>query len=175
MTGMGGSNNYNFRPSSFATGQRLSLAGANRNYTARAMYTYNSGVTQNGWAFTGSLTYRWANMETANIEGTFYNSLSYFLGVEKLFGDHSISLVTWGNPTERGAQAASTDEMYWIANSNYYNPNWGYQNGKKRNSRIVKDFAPSALLTWDWKIDDQTKLVTSLLGKYAMYSSSRLQ
>ena len=175
MTGMAGSNNYNFRPSSFATGQRVSLAGANRNYTARAMYTYNSGVTEKGWAFTGSLTYRWANMETANIEGTFYNALSYFLGVEKLFGDHSLSLVTWGNPTERGAQAASTDEMYWIANNRYYNPNWGYQNGKKRNSRIINDFAPAALLTWDWKVDEDTKLVTSLLGKYSMYSSTRLQ
>ena len=175
MTAMGGSNNYNFRPSSFATGQRVSLAGANRNYTARAMYTYNSGVTNKGWAFTGSLTYRWANMETAYVEGTFYNSLSYFLGVEKLIGDaHSISLVTWGNPTERGAQAASTDEMYWLANDRFYNPNWGYQNGKKRNSRIIHDWAPSALLTWDWKMDDNTKLTTTLFGKYAMYSSSRL-
>ena len=175
MTAMGGSNNYNFRPSSFATGQRVSLAGANRNYTARAMYTYNSGVTNKGWAFTGSLTYRWANMETAYVEGTFYNSLSYFLGVEKLIGDaHSISLVTWGNPTERGAQAASTDEMYWIANNRFYNPNWGYQDGKKRNSRIIHDYAPAGLLTWDWKMDEDTKLVTSLLGKYSMYSSSRL-
>jgi len=175
MTAMGGSNNYNFRPSSFATGQRVSLAGANRNYTARAMYTYNSGVTNKGWAFTGSLTYRWANMETAYVEGTFYNSLSYFLGVEKLIGDaHSISLVTWGNPTERGAQAASTDEMYWLANNRFYNPNWGYQDGKKRNSRIINDYAPAALLTWDWKMDEDTKLVTSLLGKYSMYSSSRL-
>jgi len=175
-TAMGGSNNYNFRPSSFATGQRVSIAGANRNYTTRAMYTYNSGMTEKGWAFTGSLTYRWANMETAYIEGTFYNALSYFLGVEKLLNDqHSLSLVTWGNPTERGTQSASTDEMYWIANDNFYNPNWGYQNGKKRSSRVVNDFAPAALFTWDFKIDDQTKLVSSLLGKYSMYSSSRLK
>ena len=174
MSGMAGSNNYNFRPSSFATGHRVSLAGANRNYNARAMYTYNSGVTSKGWAFTGSLTYRWGN-GTGFIEGTSYNSLSYFLGIEKILNSrHSLSLVTWGNPTERGAQKASTDEMYWIANSNFYNPLWGYQDGKKRNSRIVKDFSPAALLTWDWKIDEQTKLVTSVLGKYSMYSSSRL-
>lgn len=175
MPGMGGSNNYNFRPSNFATGQRASIAGANRNYTLRAMYTYNSGVTEKGWAYTASLTYRWANMQTAYVPGTFYNSLSYFLGIEKLVNDqHSLSFVTWGNPTERGAQAASTDEMYWLANSNFYNPNWGYQGGEKRNSRIVHDYAPAALLTWDWKIDDDTKLTTSMLGKYSMYSSSRL-
>ena len=174
MTGMAGANNYNFRPSSFATGQRASIAGANRNYNTRLMYTYNTGVMENGWAFTGSLTYRWGN-GTGFVEGTSYNSLSYFIGAEKLINDrHSLSLVTWGNPTERGTQAASTDEMYWIANNNLYNSVWGYQDGKKRNSRIVKDFAPAAMLTWDWKIDDETKLVTSLLGKYSMYSSSRL-
>ena len=174
MAGMAGSNNYNFRPSSFATGHRVSVAGANRNYNARAMYTYNTGVTPKGWAFTASLTYRWGN-GLGFVEGTSYNSLSYFVGIEKILNDkHSLSLVTWGNPTERGTQAASTDEMYWIANDNQYNSAWGYQNGKKRNSRIVKDFAPAGLLTWDWKINDDTKLVTSLLGKYSMYSSSRL-
>ncbi len=174
MAGMAGANNYNFRPSSFATGQRASIAGANRNYNTRLMYTYNTGVQENGWAFTGSLTYRWGN-GLGFVEGTSYNSLSYFFGAEKLINpQHSVSLVTWGNPTERGTQAASTDEMYWIANDRLYNSAWGYQDGKKRNSRIVKDFAPAAMLTWDWKIDYQTKLTTSLLGKYAMYSSSRL-
>ena len=174
MSGMGGANNYNFRPSSFATGQRASVAGANRNYNTRLMYTYNTGVREDGWAFTGSLTYRWGN-GIGFVDGTSYNSLSYFVGAEKLINDqHSLSLVTWGNPTERGTQAASTDEMYWIANDRMYNSVWGYQDGKKRNSRIVKDFSPAALLTWDWKIDNETKLVTSLLGKYSMYSSSRL-
>ena len=174
MTGMGGSNNYNFRPSSMPTGQRASLAGANRNYNVRAMYTYNTGVMNNGWALSGNLTYRWGQ-GLGFVEGTSYNALSYFLGAEKLIGDnHSLSLVTWGNPTERGTQAASTDEMYWIANNRLYNSVWGYQDGKKRNSRIVKDFAPAAMLTWDWKIDESSKLSTSLLGKYAMYSSSRL-
>jgi hypothetical protein len=174
MSSLGGSGNYNFRPSSFATGQRASLALANRSYNLRAMYTYNTGVMENGWALTGSLTYRWGN-GIGFVEGTSYNSLSYFLGAEKILNEqHSLSLVTWGNPTERGAQRGASDEMYWIAGTHYYNPNWGYQDGKKRNSRIVKDFQPAALLTWDWKIDDQTKLVTSLLGKYSMYSNSRL-
>ena len=173
MPALGGSSNYNFRPSSMPGGHRISLAGGNRNYTLRGMYTYNSGLNDKGWAYTASMTYRWANR--GYIEGTFYNAFSYFLGVEKVFDDrHSLSLVTWGNPTERAAQAASTDEMYWIANSNFYNPNWGYQDGKKRNSRIINSFSPAALLTWDFKINESTKLTTSLLGKYAKYSSTRL-
>ena len=83
MSGMGGSNNYDFRPSHMPTGQRLTLSGANRNYTVRTMYTYNSGLRPDGWAFSGNVTYRWANMATSYVEGTFYNSLSYFFGAEK--------------------------------------------------------------------------------------------
>ena len=174
MSALGGSSNYNFRPSAQSAGHRVTLTGANRNYTLRGMYSYNSGVNEHGWAFSAGLTYRWASASTAYVEGAFYNALSYFLGIEKVMGDHSLSLVTWGNPTERGGQGSSTDEMYWIANDRYYNPYWGYQNGKKRNSRIIKDFAPSAILTWDWKIDNSTKLTTSVLGKYSKFSSTRL-
>ncbi len=173
MSAMGGSNNYNFRPSSQPVGNRVTLSGANRNYTLRAGYTFNSGLSEKGWAWSAAVMYRWANR--GYVEGTFYNSLSYFLGVEKVFNNkHSLSLVTWGNPTERASQGAATDEAYWLANDRYYNPYWGYQNGKKRNSRVVNDFAPTALLTWDYKINDYMKLTTSLTGKYSHYKSTKL-
>ena len=173
MASMAGSNNYNFRPSAMAQGQRITLTGANRNYRVRAMYTYNSGITAKGWAFSANVTYRWAN--EGYVEGTFYNSLSYFLGAEKIFNSkHRLSLVTWGNPTERASQGAGTDETYWLANDRYYNPYWGYQDGKKRSSRVVNDWAPTALITWDWQINQTTKLTTSLTGRYSMYKSTRL-
>ena len=175
MSNMGGSNNYDFRPANMATGQRVTLSGANRNYTLRGMYTYNSGLSAKGWAVSANVTYRWAS--EGYVEGTFYNALSYYLGVQKIFGpgnSHSLTLATWGNPTERASQGASTDEMYWIANDPQYNPYWGYQNGKKRNSRVVNDFSPTAVLTWDWKIDDDWKLTTTLGGKYGWYSSTKL-
>ena len=172
MPSMGGANNYNFRPSAMPIGNKAALSVANRNYTLRGMYSYSSGLNDKGWAVAAALTYRWA--DRGYVEGTFYNSLSYFLGIEKVTGNHSISFVTWGNPTERASQGASTDEMYWIANDRYYNPYWGYQNGKKRNSRVINDFAPTALLTWDWKVNDDMKLTTSLTGKYSMYKSTKL-
>lgn len=174
FTALGGSNNYNFRSAAMAAGQRITLSGTNRNYTLRGMYTYNSGLNNKGWAFSANVTYRWADMNTAIAPGTFYNSLSYFLAVEKVLGRHALSFSTWGNPTERASQGASTDEMYWLANDYLYNPYWGWQNGKKRNSRVINDFAPSAVFTWDWSINDKSKLTTSLFGKYAMYTSTKL-
>ncbi|MBP7857252.1 MAG: TonB-dependent receptor, partial [Prevotella sp.] len=84
MTGIGGSNNYNFRPASMATGHRITLTGANRNYTLRGMYTYNSGLNSKGWAYSANVTYRWA--DKGYVPGTFYNALSYFFGIQKLIG-----------------------------------------------------------------------------------------
>lgn len=173
VTGMAGSNNYDFRAGSMAAGHRITLSGANRNYTLRGMYTYASGFNSKGWAFAANLTYRWANR--GYVEGTFYNALSYFFGVQKKWNNgHSLSFSTWGNPTERASQGASTDEVYWLTNDYQYNPYWGYQNGHKRNSRVVNDFAPSAILTWDWNINDNMKLTTSVFAKYSMYKSTKL-
>lgn len=109
------------------------------------------------------------------MEGTFYSALSYYFGIEKIINDrHHLSFSTWGNPTERASQGAATDESFWLANDYQYNPYWGYQNGKKRNSRVVHDFAPTALITWDWKINDRQSLTTTLLGKYSIYKSTKL-
>lgn len=165
--------NINMRASQYAAGHKASLVGCNRNYIARAMYTYSTGLMDNGWALTASASYRWANEGV--IEGTFYNSLGYFLALEKRINDnHSISFATWGSPTERAQQGAATEEAYWLANSHYYNPNWGYQNGEKRNARVVTSFEPTALFTWDWQISNSTKLTTSVVGKYSKYGTTAL-
>lgn len=170
---IGGATNINLRASQYAAGSKLTLSGANRNYILRGMFTHSTGLMKNGWAFTGSVGYRWGN--NGNIEGINYNSLSYFLSAEKVFNErHSLSFATWGSPTERGQQMASTEEAYYLANSHYYNPNWGYQNGEKRNSRIVRQFEPSAVLSWDFKIDDTKILTTSAGFKYSNYGKSAL-
>ena len=173
FSSIGGANNINMRASQYAAGNKMSIVGCNRNYLARLMYTGSTGLMENGWAFTASASYRWANEGV--IEGTFYNSFGYFLAAEKKINDrHSISIATWGSPTERAQQGAATAEAYWLAGSNYYNPNWGYQNGEKRNARVVNSFEPSVLLTWDWQINDKAKLTTSVFGKYSMYSTTAL-
>lgn len=172
-TPVGGADDINIRAGQYAAGHKITLSGTNRNYRARGMYTYSTGMMSNGWAFTGSVGYRWAN--EGFVEGTFYNSFSYLFGFEKRFNDrHSLSFTTWGSPTERAQQGSSTEEAYWLANDHYYNPNWGYQNGKKRNARVVNSFEPTAILTWDFDIDDRTSLSTSFSGKYSMYANSAL-
>lgn len=172
ITGIGGGDNINLRASHVAKGNKFTLTSCNRNYRYRGIYTFGTGVMANGWAFAGSVGYRGATEGV--IEGTFYNSFSYYLAAEKRFEHHTLALSTFGAPTERAQQSASTEEAYWLANSHYYNPNWGYQDGKKRNARVVKDYEPVAILTWDWKISDQSSLSTTAAFKYSMYSTSAL-
>lgn len=170
---LGGGSNINMRASQYSAGNKATLSLTNRNYIFRGMFTHATGL-RNGWAFVASGGVRYS--EEGNIEGTFYHAASLFLGAERVFNDrHSLSLSLLAAPTERAAQAASTEEAYWLANSHYYNPNWGYQNGKKRNARVTKTIEPTALLTWDWNINDKSKLTTTAQFRYGWYGSTRLE
>lgn len=55
-----------------------------------------------------------------------------------------------------------------------YNPNWGYQNGKKRNAKVVTAFDPTAVISHIWKIDDTTTLTTGVGAHYARYGNTAL-
>jgi hypothetical protein len=100
------------------SGHKVTLSGANRNYTLRGMYSYGSGLSKDGWAFFGTIGYRWANMQTASIKGTFYNSLAYFMAVQKVINEkHSLNLATWGSPTERATAASSCDKSGLFSNT----------------------------------------------------------
>ena len=173
MTALGGSNNYNFRAADMKRGHHIEWTGANRNYTMGGAYSYASGLSANGWAFAGTLSYRWAKQ--GYVDGTPLKSLSYYLSVQKMWNDtHSLAFATWGSPSKRAQYGASTDEAFLLSDDHQYNPYWGYYNDKKRSSRVVRDFAPTALLTWDWKINEKTRLSTSLQGQYAWYRCTRL-
>ena len=169
---LGGATNINTKASSYASGSKASIAYTNRAYKLRGSYTYSTGLMANGWAFTGSAVVRWA--DKGIVDGTFYNSAGYFLSAEKVINkQHSISLVTFGAPTQRAQQAAVTQEIINLK-SIYYNPYWGYQDGVVRNSRVVKSFDPTAILSHDFKINEKERLRTGLAYHYSMYSNSAI-
>lgn len=170
---IGGSSNILMRASQFSPGSRFSLAYTNRNYKVRGTYTYSTGLLSSGWAFTGAIGYRWA--DEGFVKGTFYNSLGYFVSLEKVLNDkNSISLTSFGSPTQRGGQSANVQEVYDLTGSNYYNAYWGYQDGKKRNSRIVTDYEPVVMLSHIWNPDKATKVVTGLATRSSGYGSTAL-
>jgi hypothetical protein len=170
---LGGLTNFDTRASYQRKQTSINYASSNRNYNNRIMITHSTGLNSKGWAFTVSGSRRWA--EEGYAPGTYYDGWSYFLGVDKRFNDrHLLSFVTFGTPTENGRQGSSVTEMVQLAQDNFYNPFWGYQNGKKRNVSIARSFQPVGILTHDWKISDKTSLLTSAGITYGKRSTTGL-
>lgn len=171
---IGGSENINMRAGSYTQGGKLTVSLTNRNYYSRAMGTYSTGLRDDGWAFTASVGGRYSH--EGHIEGVYYRNVSYALGIEKRWdgGKHSLSLMTFGSPVERGQQGSSYQEVYDLVGNNLYNPNWGYQNGKKRNSRVVKAYDPTAILSHVWEINQNSTLTTGVATHYGRYGGSAL-
>lgn len=175
--GLAQSTNYLMGASRYAQGWKVGAAGTNRNYKARVNATYASGVMANGWAVIAQLAYRFSPyIDNKGIigEGIKYYSLGYFLSAEKIWDNARLKLITFGAPTERGQNAAVTQEVYDLTGSNNYNPYWGYQNGKVRNSRIVKSYDPTAILSYELNIDEKQKLKLAAGYHYSMYSNSAI-
>lgn len=157
---IGGAYNIDSRASVQRKQLQVSYAVTNRAYRHRLMATYSTGLMKKGWALSLSASRRWAS--EGYVQGTFYDSYSYFLSVEKLFNNtHSLALTVFGAPIRNGRSSAAVQEMYNLAGSNYYNPNWGYQNGKKRSANVGNTHQPMFILTHEWKISNQSNLLTS--------------
>lgn len=137
----------------------VTVGTSNRTYDLRGGFTWGSGITKKGWSFAVSVFGRWA--KKGYVEGTGMQSISYFASIQKMFKNQSLALTAFGVPTKQGKAAATTQEAYDLAGSNYYNPNWGYQNGKVRNSRVEYRHQPVFILTHEWKPKENMNLLSS--------------
>ena len=160
--GIGGWSNLDLRASQLRKGIRLSYARTNRNYRNRTMATYNTGMMANGWALSASGSVRSA--DEGYVPGTFYSAGAYFLSVEKkINAKHSFGFVGFGAPIVSGRQGLAVQEAQNLTDDHYYNPNWGFQDGKKRNANVSNDHKPVFVLSHYFKPDDHTTWNTSLL------------
>lgn len=157
--GIGGVTNILGRASQFRKAFNLSYAASNRSYNNRLMLLYATGMQPNGWAITLSGSRRWA--VNGYVPGTFYDAWSWFASVEKkLNNQHSFGLIAFAAPTKRGMAAVSVQEAYDLAGTNYYNANWGFQNGEVRNSRVSSYHQPVIQLSHYWTPNQKTTVQT---------------
>ncbi len=167
-----GTSNMVMRASHYRRGGRFSVAAANRSYQGRIMATYHSGVALSGWAYSLSLSRRFG--EAGYVDGTGYDANSFFVSVEKkLSNQHSINLTGFYTPNRRGRSTALTKEMRNLKGIRY-NPNWGFQNGKARNSRVREIEEPVILLNHYWDISEKTLLNINLGYQFGTIKNSRI-
>lgn len=161
--GIGGYSNINLRASEFRPGTRISYASSNRAYRNRLMATHSTGMMDNGWAFSVSVSRRWA--DEGYVEGTYFDAGGYFIGAEKkINSNHSFGFVMFGAPVVQGRQGLAIQEAYDLVGSNYYNPNWGFQDGVKRNARVTSNHTPMAIATHYYTPDRATTVTTSVFA-----------
>ncbi len=172
---IGGIDNIITDASSYRKGVKIGLLGSNRSYSGRLMATYGSGLLKNGWAFAATASGRTSFEKITYIDGISYNAWGIALSAEKRFNERQrLSITAMFAPTLRGQQMASTNEAYNLAGTNYYNPNWGYQNGEVRNARMVNAKEPILIINYKTKINEKTNITTALGAKYSNYGRTAL-
>jgi hypothetical protein len=170
--GILGTQEINTRASIYRPGSRVSFSGTNTNYSWRAMATHASGMSKDGWAYVISGGRRWA--QEGFFEGTDYAANSLFASVEKKINDnHSLNFTSIYAQNSRGKNSPNTKEVNDLAGTKY-NSYWGWQNGKKRNSRDKDLEEPILMLSHYWKVNPKTKLNTNLTYQFGQIGNSRL-
>lgn len=173
LTSLGGGSNIITRASNYSPGVKVSYMSTNSNYRNRVMATASTGLMENNWAVTVSGSRRWAY--EGYVEGTSYDAWAYFLSAEKVFNKkHSLALTAFAAPNKRGKQIGSTQEAYDYLDDNYYNANWGYQDGEKRNARVANSHKPFFSLNHYWNLYDDLKINTSVAYSFGRDGNTAL-
>lgn len=152
---------------------RVTYSLSNRSYRNRLMLTHSTGLMKGGWAFSASVSKRWA--KEGYVEGTFYDGYSYYAALTKRIGNkHEINLTAFGAPTRRGKVAPAVQEAYDLAGTNFYNPNWGYQNGEKRNAKVANNFQPAFILNYVYTPNERVHWNTAVAYQFGKNKNSTL-
>lgn len=170
---VGGSSNINTRPTLMGRQHKFSYASSNRSYNNRVTYTYGSGLLKNNWAFSFNGSKRWA--EEGYVQGTWYDAWSASFAAEKRFNEqNSLVITAFASPYRRALQAPSTQEAYDLVDNNYYNPNWGWQEGEKRNAKVRKLFKPTIIVNHYWNPNSKIRINNAVSYSYSDYGTTAL-
>lgn len=169
---LAGTNNILMRASKYRQGGRISYASSSRSYTDRVMASYSSGLLQGGWSYSVLASRR--SGEEGFIEGTLYDSNSFFISVEnELNHKHSLNFTGIYAQNRRGRSTAITEEVFNLK-GNQYNPFWGVLNGEIRNSRVRKIEEPILMLNHYWNINTKLKLNTNVAYQFGRIGNTRI-
>jgi hypothetical protein len=131
--GLLGTTQIDTSPSLLRPGWRISISRSNRSYTGRVMATHVSQADTKGWSYALSASRRWAR--EGYIDATLYDAWAAFGSLGYHFNEtQSIVLTGLISSNRRGRSAALTEEVTELSGPRY-NPYWGWQDGKIRNSR----------------------------------------
>lgn len=167
-----GVNNITMRASAYGAGTRVSYASANRSYQGRVMASHSSGALDNGWSYAILASRRFGG--EGYINGTLYDSNSFFASIEKQLGDdHSLNFNFIYAQNRRGRSTALTNEIYELK-GRQYNPFWGYLHGDQKNTRERRIIEPIFMLNHYWDLSEKTTLNTNVSYQTGLIGNTRI-
>ncbi|MEM6644402.1 MAG: TonB-dependent receptor [Bacteroidota bacterium] len=174
VSSIGGTVNMITKPADRSEGGRLEYQFGTGSWNNRLRFTYNTGESANGWAF----SFQGARTTTSNgfvglsdnnqgsiVPGAYTDAWSYYLAASKKINErHQVMFWAFGAPFDRGSAFVVDDqtrEIFGIEDP-IANNALGIYRGEIFNARQNKVHKPLTALTHYWDIDRNTNLSTSL-------------
>lgn len=183
VSSIGGTVNMITKPSDRSEGGRIEYQMGTGSWNNRLRFTYNTGLSDNGWAFSfqGSRTTTAGlrqgqplEEQSSIIPGAYTDAYSYYISASKKLNDkHTFMFWAFGAPTKRGTSWSPNDldrEVFDI-DEPFFNTALGVKNGEIFNARQNNVNKPLTALTHYWDFNQNTNLSTSLYYSRARVSS----
>ncbi|HIW98208.1 MAG TPA: hypothetical protein H9866_06950 [Candidatus Tidjanibacter gallistercoris] len=135
---------YDIRASLAQQGLAVTYTYSEKRYR-NGMRFRAAGRLGRGWHYALAARGRWG--EDAFVRGVFTDAFMGSVAVEKRFRrGASLALFLMAAPQQRGMKGWTEREAYDLTGDYQYNPYWGPFEGRVRNSRVRRDFAPMAVV-----------------------------
>ena len=163
INSVGGTVNFVMKATQMRKSKSYSIIRGSDDYV-RATHSLNTGLMEDGTAFSGSISY-WQGDGYAN--GTMGRGQTYFFSYGKKFSDKlSMNALLTGAPQwhdQAYSESLSTFLKYGIR----YNDNYGYDADGRYISEVRNNYhKPIFNLTFDYQIDDISSLSAVFYGSY---------
>ncbi|MEE0863505.1 MAG: hypothetical protein U0L61_00025 [Alistipes sp.] len=108
------------------------------------------------------------------VDGVFTNAIDVAVGASYTGRNDRLDIGLSRPWSERGVRQASTEEAYTLTHNRLYNPAWGMQNGKVRNSRVATSLRPEIIALWQRRLSVVTDLTLSANAYFELMGTSSL-
>ena len=172
MSGMAGEDEFSTSDGVPVEGRNVSMFFSGKGYLGGVRATRHWLMCR-GWSM--SMYAALKGGDDLYVKGVYNNAIDVALRVTKSYDSGAtLSFVTLESDGERGLRSGSTKEVFTLKGDKLYNPSWGRQQGKVRNSRVRKESVPFALASFSTPIGNNTQMNIAVGGDYGLRSYSTL-
>lgn len=122
-------------------------------------------LMRRGWSM--SLAVAGKGGDDLYVKGVYNNSVDVGLRLRRDFDSGgSLSFVALSTIGRRGLRSGSTEEAFTLTGDRLYNPTWGRQGDKVRNSRNRSEAVPFVALSYEMPVGNSTHFSITFGGDY---------